>query len=133
MRVNLACYFLNIIVSFFTRKVFLDKLGTDFVGLTSTLQSLLGFLNIAELGVAASIAYFLYKPIYEGDKEKINEIISVFGYLYRIIGCVILSGGVIMSIFLPKIFEGTEFTCLTLYIGFYAYLFVAMLGYFVNY
>ena len=48
-RVNLIFYFLTLILSFFSRKIFLDTLGADFVGLTGTLQNLLGFLNLAEL------------------------------------------------------------------------------------
>lgn len=50
-RVNLIFYFLILVFSFFFRKIFLDCLGADFVGLTSTLQNLFGFLNLAELGV----------------------------------------------------------------------------------
>ena len=34
----------------YPRKIFLENLSDDFVGLTSTLQNLLGFLNLAELG-----------------------------------------------------------------------------------
>ena len=47
-RVNLIFYFLTLALSFFSRKIFLDTLGADFVGLTGTLQNLLGFLNLAE-------------------------------------------------------------------------------------
>ena len=88
-RVNLIFYFLTLILSFFSRKIFLDTLGADFVGLTGTLQNLLGFLNLAELGIGSAIGYVLYKPLFEHDEEKINEIISVFGYLYRWIGFII--------------------------------------------
>lgn len=49
-RVNLIFYFLVLILSFFSRKIFLDTLGAEFIGFTSTLQNLLGFLNLAELG-----------------------------------------------------------------------------------
>lgn len=87
-RVNFIYYFITLILSFFSRKVFLDCLGADFVGLTGTLQNLLGFLNLAELGVGSAIGYLLYKPLYDHDQDKINEIISVMGYLYRIIGLV---------------------------------------------
>ena len=73
-RVNLVFYFL-------TRKIILDCLGADFVGLTGTLQNLLGFLNLAELGIGSAIGYVLYKPLFERNQEKINEIISVMGYL----------------------------------------------------
>lgn len=132
-RMNLICYMASLVVAFFTRKVFLDQLGTEFIGLTGTLQSLLGFLNLAELGVGSAIGYVLYKPIFNDDKEKINEIISVFGYLYRCIGLVILGAGIILSLFLPLIFPDTTFSWGVIYLGFYAYLFSSMLGYFVNY
>ena len=90
-RVNLVFYFLTLALSFFSRKIFLDCLGADFVGLTGTLQNLLGFLNLAELGIGSAIGYVLYKPLFERNQEKINEIISVMGYLYRCIGIMILS------------------------------------------
>ena len=59
-RVNLIFYFLTLALSFFSRKIFLDTLGADFVGLTGTLQNLLGFLNLAELGIAVLlVTYFI--------------------------------------------------------------------------
>lgn len=132
-RVNLICYFISLLVAFFTRKVFLDQLGTEFIGLTGTLQSLLGFLNLAELGVGTAIGYVLYKPIFDDDKEKINEIISVFGYLYRCIGLFIVGAGIVLSLFLPMIFPSTSFSQGVIYFGFYAYLSSSLLGYFINY
>jgi O-antigen/teichoic acid export membrane protein len=132
-RVNMICYFISLLVAFFTRKIFLDKLGVDFIGLTGTLQSLLGFLNLAELGVGAAIGYVLYRPLYDDNRAKINEIISVFGYLYRYIGLFILSIGIILSLFLPLIFPDTPFSFGIIYLGFYAYLISSLLGYFINY
>ena len=132
-RVNLLCYFIALIISFFTRKIFLDYLGAEFIGLVNTLYSLLGFLNLAELGVGTAIGYVLYKPIFDNDRSKINEIISVFGYLYRYIGLFILVIGGIASIFLPYIFPDTIFSWGVIYVGFYAFLGSTLLGYFVNY
>lgn len=132
-RVNTICYFVALFVSFFTRKIFLDKLGTEFMGLSGTMQSLLGFLNIAELGIGSAIAYTLYKPLFEANREKINEIISVLGYLYRCIGLAILSAGIVLSLFLPWIFPHTSFSLGVIYFAFYAYLSSSLLGYFVNY
>ena len=88
--VNLFFYFLGLIVAFFSRKIFLDNLGADFIGLTGTLLSILSFLNLSELGIGLSVSYFLFKPLANNDKDKINEIISVMGYLYRWIGFIIL-------------------------------------------
>lgn len=133
VRVNMICYFAAIIVSFFTRKIFLDQLGADFIGLTTTVNSLLGFLNLAELGVGASIAYFLYKPLFEKDQDNINELISIMGYLYRIIGLFILVAGIIFSCFLPLIFKQTPFSLPIIFYCFYGTLFSSLLGYFANY
>lgn len=133
VRINMVCYFVNLIIAFFSRKIFIDYLGAAFLGLQDTLNGLMGFLNIAELGVGSAIGYVLYQPIFDGNKFKINEIISVLGYLYRWIGSVILLSGFILSCFLPIIFPHTPFKIGIIYLGFYAYLFSTVLGYFANY
>ena len=132
-KVNMICYFASFITAFFTRKILLEELGEEFIGLTGTIGSLLSFLNLAELGIGTAIGYVLYKPIADGDKFKINEIISVLGYLYRIIGLGILSLGIIGSLFLPLIFSDTNISLGVIYFAFYAYLASSMIGYFVNY
>ena len=132
-RVNLIFYFLTLILSFFSRKIFLDCLGADFVGLTTTLQNLLGFLNLAELGIGSAIGYVLYKPLFEHDHQKINEIISVFGYLYRWIGLIILGAGLILGGFLPLIFPSTSFEMGVIYFAYLSFLISSLIGYFANY
>ncbi len=132
-RVNLIFYFLTLILSFFSRKIFLDTLGADFVGLTGTLQNLLGFLNLAELGIGSAIGYVLYKPLFEHDEGKINEIISVFGYLYRWIGFIILGAGLILACFLPLIFPDTQFEMGIIFFAYFAFLASSLIGYFANY
>ena len=65
-KVNVLFYVITLFISFFSRKIFLEQLGADFIGLTGTLQNLLGFLNLANLGIGASMGYILYKPLYHG-------------------------------------------------------------------
>ena len=122
-RVNLIFYFITLALSFFSRKIFLDSLGADFIGLTSSLCSLLGFLNLAELGIGAAIGYVLYKPIFEQDKFKISEIVSVLGYLYRCVGLIILCLAIVLSLFLPLIYSDAEFGLGIIYFAFYSFLF----------
>ena len=132
-RVNLIFYFLTLVLSFFSRKIFLDTLGADFVGLSGTLQNLLGFLNLAELGISTAIGYVLYKPLFDHDEEKITEIISVFGYLYRWIGFVILGAGLVLACFLPLIFPNTQFEMGIIFFAYFAFLASSLIGYFANY
>lgn len=132
-RVSLFYYFLFIVLNFFSRKVFLDSLGADFMGLGGTLTSILGFLSLAEMGVGTAVGYNLYKPIEQGDKRKIEELVSVFGYLYRKIGMVMLTGGVIISLFIPLIFRKTVLDIGLIFFAFYCILGSSLLSYFINY
>lgn len=132
-RMNTLCYLAGLAVTFFTRKVFLDHLGTDFLGLTATTQSILSFLNLAELGIGSAIGCILYKPIFDNDRTKIKEIVSVLGYLYRIVGLSILGVGVLLSCFLPLLFANTPFSWGIIYLAFYVSLGASLIGYFVNY
>ncbi|GAL67064.1 hypothetical protein [Jejuia pallidilutea] len=69
-KVNVLFYVLSVFVVFFTRKIFLDKLGVEFMGLTGTVGSILNFLNLAELGVSTAIGFALYKPLFDNDKKR---------------------------------------------------------------
>lgn len=132
-RVNTIFYFLILILSFFSRKIFLDCLGAEFIGLTGTLYNLLGFLNLVELGIGTAIGYVLYKPLYDKDQDQINEIISVFGYLYRWVGIIILVAGVMLSLFLPLIFADITISMPVVFAAFYSFLATSLIGYFINY
>jgi O-antigen/teichoic acid export membrane protein len=131
--VNLIFYFLTLILAFFSRKIFLDCLGADFIGLTGTLGNILGYLNLAELGVTASIGYFLFKPLQSSNKQEIQDILSLLGYLYNWIGCIILFGGVIISFFFPIIFSKAALGLGIIYFAYYSFLGASLIGYFINY
>ena len=132
-KVNLLFYFLALLVSFFSRKVFLDHLGADFIGLTGTLGNILGFLNLAELGAGASVSYALYQPIAKGNRDEICRIVSVFGSLYRYIGGFVLAAGILASVFFPLIFRHTIFSYGIIYFAFFSFLTSSLIGYFINY
>ena len=132
-RVNVFFYLVTLFISFFSRKIFLEKLGADFVGLTGTMGNLLGFLNLAELGIGASIGYVLYKPIFENNREKIREVISVLGYLYHNVGLLILGSGLSLACFLPFIFSDTDIHFGVIYFAYFAFLTSTLIGYFINY
>ena len=132
-KVNLLFYLLALLVSFFSRRIFLEHLGADFIGLTGTLQNILGYLNLAELGLGGAVCYALYKPIADGNREEINRIVSVFGCLYRYIGCFVLGAALLVSLFLPFIFRHTLFELGIIYFAFFSFLASSLIGYFVNY
>ena len=131
--VNVLFYFLSLFLAFFSRKIFLDNLGAEFIGLTGTLNNILGYLNLSELGISACIGYFLFKPIQTNNRQEIQEILSLLGYLYNWIGGVIFAGAFIISLFFPLIFAHAELGLGIIYFAFYSFLGSSLIGYFINY
>ncbi len=131
--VNLLFYFLTLFLAFFSRKIFLDCLGTEFIGLTGTLGNILGYLNLAEFGITASVGYFLFKPLQTNNHQEIQDILSLLGYIYNKIGLIILTGGVIISLFFPFIFANANLDLGIIYFAFYSFLGSSLIGYFINY
>ena len=131
--VNLIFYFLSLFLAFFSRKIFLDCLGDEFIGLTGTLGNILGYLNLAELGIGSCISFFLYKPLQSYNRQEIQELLSVIGYLYRWIGLVILACSVIISLFFPLMFANEALGLGIVYFAFYSFLGSSLIGYFINY
>lgn len=131
--VNLIFYFLALFFSFFSRKIFLECLGAEFIGLNGTLSNILGYLNLAELGIGGSVGYLLFKPLQQRNRDDISEILSVFGYLYNWIGSIILATGFLISLCFPFIFSDTHLGLGIVYFSFYSILGSALIGYFINY
>ena len=67
IKVGMLFYILTIILTFFSRRVFLECLGTEFIGLTGMLMNIMFFLSIAELGSGTVCVNILLK-------EKVQRI-----------------------------------------------------------
>ena len=53
--VALVFQIIYVIIQFFSRDIFLENLGVDFIGTVDTLKSILQFLNLSELGIGAAV------------------------------------------------------------------------------
>lgn len=133
IKVGMLFYMLSLILAFFSRKIFLDCLGAEFIGLTGMLMNIMSFLSVAELGIGTSIVYFLYKPLQEDNHEKINEVMSMLAFLYRCVGIFIGGTGLVISIFFPWWFGNLSTGLYLTYFAFYSFLASSMAGYVFNY
>lgn len=131
--VALSFYLINLVLQFISRKVFIDYLGTEVLGLNTTIVSILQFFNLAELGIGPAVACTLYKPVRENDYDAINEILAVQGRLYKIIALIVIGGSSIALLFFPQIFAKADIPLWYAYATYIVLLFGSLLGYFYNY
>jgi len=131
--VSLAFKLVLLVLGFFSRKVFLDCLGSEILGVDSIAKSILGFLNIAELGIGSAVAVTLYKPLFDNDRKTIQEVIALQGWLYKCIACFIIVASIVIAFFFPSIFSKTDLPLWYAYVCFASVLFGSLIGNFVNY
>lgn len=104
-KVALIFSVLTFVLGFFSRKILLNALGTDILGLYTTANNLCGFLNLAELGITSAVAFSLYKPIFNNDRHAITEIVSIQGWLFRHVGIAMTVGAMVLMSLFPIFFN----------------------------
>ncbi len=119
---------INIIFPFVVRTIFIQKLGSEFLGLNSLFVSILQVLNLTELGFGSALVYSMYKPIAENDTDKINILLNYYKKCYRIIGIIILIVGLIICPFIGFFIKDT-IPNNNIYISFLIYLINTVLSY----
>lgn len=126
---------LTFALGFFSRKILLDALGADILGLYTTANNLCGFLNMAEMGITSAVAFSLYKPIFDNDRQAITEIVSIQGWLFRYVGVAMIVGAVILMACFPVFFseEKTHLPLWYSYATFGVVFLSQVLGYFFCY
>jgi len=122
-----------ILVGFFSRRIFINVLGTEVLGLSATATSILNALNLLELGIWEAVSVSLYKPLFDGDREKVREIVALQGWLYKRIGIIIMAAGFIVFCHAPVIFSKSDLPSWYGYITLLAVLIRVPLFYFFNY
>lgn len=132
-KVALFFYCINLILQFVSRKIFLDYLGAELLGLNTTAQNLLQFLNLAESGIGAAVAFALYKPLSQNNRQEIIDIVSLQGWFYRWVGVFVIAGSIVLMALFPWFFAKAAVPLVYAYGTFIAFLISVLLGYFVNY
>ena len=89
--------------SILVRRFLIRYIGNGVNGLDSLYVSLIGFLSVAELGVGTAITFCMYKPIVDGDGNKVAALYQLFAKTYRVIAAVMFAAGLLLIPFLPHL------------------------------
>lgn len=130
--ITLICQLSDVILGFIVRKIFIDYIGIEMLGVNGTFTSLLSTLSLAELGFESAVIYSLYKPMRENKRDDIEDIVSILKRIYEFVGLFVIGAGIIISFFLPAILKGIEVDT-TIYIVFYVQLLGNAITYFLAY
>ena len=107
-----------LIGSLLVRRYLIKYIGIEVNGLNSLYLSILNVLSVAELGIDSAIIYCMYKPVVEGDNEKVSALYHLFTKLYLICGAVIVVGGCALMPALPYLAKDHSGTGVNLYFTF---------------
>ena len=77
------------LLGFISRKVFIDSLGTEYLGVNGLLTNVLSMLSLVEGGIGSSIVYNLYKPLAENNQPKVIALVQLYKKIYGVLAIVI--------------------------------------------
>ena len=86
------------LLGFASRKVFVDSLGAEYLGVNGLLSNVLSMMVLIESGMGISIVYNLYKPLADNNKEKIIALVQLYKKAYTALAIIML---VISSVLYP--------------------------------
>ncbi len=93
----------TILFGLIAQRVFINTLGTEYLGINGLFTSIVSMLALAELGLGSAIYYHLYKPIASGDTAKVSSLVNFYKKGYRLIALAVLFIGMLMLPFLETI------------------------------
>lgn len=79
-----------ILLGFASRKIFVDSLGAEYLGVNGLLSNVLSMMVLIEGGIGISIVYNLYKPLSENNKEKIVALVQLYKKAYMALAVIML-------------------------------------------
>lgn len=127
---NIIKYVVQLFLQFAIRTVLIYTLGAEYIGLNGLFSNIFTFLNIAELGIGSAIVFSMYKPIADGDDEKVKTLQNLYKKFYIIISAVILVLGLILTPFLKYFIKNEVTVNVNIYILFIMYLVNTLASYF---
>lgn len=127
---NMIKFATQLLLQFVLRTALIYIMGAEYLGLNGLFTNIFSFLNLAELGIGSSIVFSMYKPIAEGDTEKVKSLQNLYKKFYLMIALTVLSLGIIILPFIKFFIRGGVTVDINIYLLYLLYLINTLVGYF---
>lgn len=97
-----------LVLTFLSRIIFVKVLGAEYLGINGLFSNVLTILSVAELGLGSAIVYSMYKPLAEGNKEKISALMNYYKKIYNIVALIVMILGLCLIPFLKYLINIDE-------------------------
>ena len=104
--VSIFSQLIIILLGFISRRVFIDSLGAEYLGVNGLLTNVLSMMVLIEGGIGVSITYNLYKPLSENNQKKIIALVQLYKKVYTVLAFIVLVISVILYPFMEKMMKG---------------------------
>lgn len=126
---NLIKFVTQLVLQFVLRTVLIYTMGVEYLGLNGLFTNIFTFLNLAELGIGSAIVFSMYKPIADGDTEKVKALQQLYKKFYLVITLIVLSLGILVLPFIKYLIKGDVNANINIYILYSLYLLNSLVGY----
>lgn len=134
--INVGISILSLLITFVpnmvVRKLFLDSLGNEILGLVSLYSNISSWLCIIEMGIGSAIIFSLYKPYYTGDYNKVSAYIKYYKKFYRYIAVVLLFSSIVIAPYI-RFFINENINTNLVSTGFILFMFNTFMSYMFSY
>ena len=83
MITSLVSQVIIILLGFISRRVLIDSIGVEYLGINGLMNNILTILSLAESGIGVAMVYALYKPLADKDIPKIRALMNFYKNTYR--------------------------------------------------
>lgn len=97
-----------VFLGFLSRKIFIDSLGSEYLGINGLLTNVLSIMSLVESGIGISIVYNLYKPLADEDRNKIIALVQLYKKAYGILALIIFVISIILFPFLGHLMKNAS-------------------------
>ena len=123
--------FVLILLGFVSRKVMIDSIGVEYLGINGLMSNILTILSLAESGIGTAMVYALYKPLAKKKKKKIKGLMNFYKNTYRTLAALTALVGLSILPFLKYLMkDNTVENSITIYLLF---LFSSVCSYLYSY